>query len=111
MAEVAPPNPWGESNDFAALSRNGVGSMLEAAQVASNGLQDLAVEVANFSRESVERASLVARDMTKVTSPMELMQLQAGYARAQYDHSLREAAKLSTMMFQLARACLAEPRA
>jgi hypothetical protein len=88
---------------IADLTRQNMEAMLSIASVANQSLQELVGDVAAFSRKNVERTAAAAQAMTTVTSPADLAQLQADFARTQFEAAIAEMAKFSETMFRTAR--------
>ncbi len=95
-------------NAIADMTRQNMEMMLAVAQVATQSFQSVVGDVADFSKKSVERASVAARAMTAVTSPAELAQLQADFANIQFEATRAEISKYAEAMFRSTRDQLAE---
>ena len=91
----------------AAMTRQNVETMLTVAHGAVQGFEDMITELAAFSRDSFERAASAGRAMTAVTSPNELLQMQADYSRRQTEAAMAEMTKLSQVIIKTARESLA----
>ena len=83
------------------MARGNVDALLESSRIASGGLQSIAREVADFSKDSLERTTSAARALTLAKTAPELMQLQSDFARAHFNAMIGEVAKLSDTMFKL----------
>ena len=92
---------------IADMTRQNMDMMLAVAQVATQSFQSVVSDVADFSRQSVERTSVAARAMKTVTSPAELMQMQAEFANSQFEAARAEISKYSEMMMKSTRDHLA----
>ncbi len=95
---------------IADLTRQNMQAMQSVVEVVNQSFQDMLGDVADYSRQNLERTSVAARAMTTATSPAELAQLQSDFARTQFDAAMKEMAKLSAAMFRTTRELLAAQR-
>jgi len=86
---------------MAGMARGNVEAMLESSRAAAQGIEQIAREVADFSRKSFEETTAAARAMTTVKTPNELVQLQNDFAKTQFDAAVAEMSKLSETMVKL----------
>lgn len=87
-------------NVITEMSRGNVEAFLESSRAASNGLQAIAQEVTEYSRDSMDRTAAAARAMTQARTAPELTKLQSEYARNEFATAIAEYSKLSQAMFQ-----------
>lgn len=83
----------------AAASRGNVDALLESSHVASGAFEAIAKEVADFSKQRVERTTSAVRALTQAKSVSELVQLQGDFARAEFAATIAESTRLSQAMF------------
>lgn len=83
------------------MASDNVDALLEASRLAAGGFQAIAVEVAEFSKASLERTTSAAHALTMAKTAPELMQLQSEFARTQFNVAVGEVSKLSETMFRL----------
>jgi hypothetical protein len=82
------------------MTRGNVEAFLESSRAASSGLQVIAQEVTEYTKESMERTASAARAMTQARTAPELIKLQSEFARAEFVTAIAEYTKLSQTMFQ-----------
>lgn len=87
-------------NIITEMTRGNVDAFLESSRAASNGLQAIAQEVTEHTKESMERTASVARALTHAKTGPELMKLQSDFARAEFATAIAEFSKLSQTLFQ-----------
>lgn len=90
----------------AAMTLQHVGNMLTMAQAAVQGFEAITTELAAFSRDSLDRTAWAAQAMTAVTSPGELMTMQAAFSRQQAEAAAAEMTRLSGLVIKTARQSL-----
>ena len=88
-------------DEMAGMARGNVEAMLASSRAATQGIEAIAREVADFSRKSFEETTAAARAMTTVKTPNELMALQNDFAKTQFDAAVAEMSKLSETMVKL----------
>lgn len=88
-----------EANDFA---KGNVEALVESGKIASNGLQTLGQDAAEYSRKSFETATAALKTFATVKSPTELFKLQSDFFRTSFDSYVAEASKNTEAMFKLA---------
>lgn len=93
-------------NAMTEMNRGNVEALLDSSRVAMSGLQVMASNVADYSRQSFERANAVAPSIARARTVPELMQLQYDVARAEFANAVAEYSKLSQSMFQTMSAML-----
>jgi hypothetical protein len=82
------------------MARGNVDALLESSRVASGGFVAIAQEVAEFSKQSMERTTRAARILSVAKTAPELIQLQSEFARTEFTTAIAEASKLSQDMFK-----------
>jgi phasin family protein len=82
------------------MTRGNVDALLESSRVAAGSLQNIAHEVADYSKTSFDRTTSAARAISQATTPTELMQLQNEFAQAEFSNSIAQVSKLSEAMFK-----------
>ena len=89
-----------KSVDIAAtMCRGNVDALLESSRVASGAFEAIAKDVADYSKQRVERTTSAARALTQAKSVPELVQMQGDFARAEFAAAIAETARLSQAMF------------
>lgn len=81
------------------MTRGNFDALLESSRVASGGFQVIAQDVAEFSKQSMERTVSAAKALSQAKTAPELMQLQGEFARAEFGTAIAEMTKLSQAMF------------
>jgi phasin family protein len=87
-------------NVITEMTRGNVEAFLESSRAASNGLQVIAQEVTEFTKDSMERTASAARALTQARTAPELIKLQSEFARAEFATAVAEYTKLSQTLFQ-----------
>lgn len=83
----------------ATLSRGNVDAMLESSRVAAGAFEAITMEVADYSKQRVERTTSAARALTQAQSVQEMLQLQGEFARAEFTAAVAETTCLSRAIF------------
>jgi len=83
------------------MSRGNVDALLQSSRVASGGLQDIAREVSNFSRNNFDKTLAAAQELTHAKTSPELMNLQSEFAKAQFTSAIDEISSLAESMFKI----------
>ena len=83
----------------ATMSRGNVDAIVEASRVAAGAFEAISKEVADYSKQRVERTTSAARAMTQAQSLPELLQLQGDFARAEFAAAIAETTRLSQTVF------------
>jgi hypothetical protein len=73
-------------------------ALLEASRIASKGLETIASEVANQSKQRLERTLTTAQSMVSAKTVPELIQMQSAFARTEFESAIAEYSKLSQTM-------------
>ena len=81
----------------------GVDAVVRAYGEATKGLQDIAAEVADYSKKAVEDATSAFQQLVTAKSAEQAFEIQSQYAKKAYDAYLAEASKLGAMWVSLAR--------
>lgn len=81
------------------MSRGNVEALLESSRAASGGFQSIAQEVAQYSKQSLDRTTAAVRSMGLAKTAPELMQMQSDFARAELATTIAETTRLSQAMF------------
>ncbi len=89
--------------DYQNYTKDGYSAMVNATTAWTKGYQAMAQEVADFSRKSFEKSSEVATKAMAVKSIDQVLEVQQGYAREQYDALAAEAKKLSDLYVATAK--------
>ncbi len=87
-------------NFLTIMIRGNVDALLESSRVASGSLQSIAHEVADYSKNTMERTTSAARALSQAKTATELMQLQGEFARAEFTSALAKVSTLSEAMFE-----------
>ncbi len=82
------------------MARGNVDALLESSRAAAGGMQVIAQEVADYSKQSFERTTKAGRTMALARTAPELAQLQSEFARTEFTTAIAEYSKLSQTMFQ-----------
>jgi len=82
------------------MARGNVDALLESSRLASGGFQAIARDVAEYSKQSMERTTSAARTLSTAKTAPELIQLQSEFARAEFASAIAEISKLSQKMFK-----------
>lgn len=91
----------------AEMTRQNMETMLSVAQGAVRSFETMTTELAAFSRASAERTTNALQAMTAVTSPGDLLKMQADFSRQQMEAAMAEVTKMSQVMINTARESLA----
>jgi hypothetical protein len=91
----------------AGMTRQNMETMLSVAQGAVRSFETMTTGLAAFSRASAERTTNALQAMTAVTSPGDLLKMQADFSRQQMEAAMAEMTKLSQVMINTARESLA----
>ena len=87
-------------NFLTIMTRGHVEALLETARVASGSMQNIAHGVADYSKNTLERAANAARILSQAKSTSELIHLQGEFARNECTIAIAEVTKLSETMFK-----------
>lgn len=82
------------------MTRGNVDALLESSRAAAGGMQTIAQEVADYSKQAFERTTTAGRTMALARTAPELIQLQSEFARTEFSNSVAEYSKLSQTMFE-----------
>lgn len=82
-------------DEFTTFARGNVEAMMASNRAATQGLETIAHQIADFSRKHFEATTAAARSMTAVKTPNELMQLHSDFTKTQFDTAVTEFSKLS----------------
>ena len=82
------------------MTRGNVEALLESSRAASGGMQAIAQEVADYSKQTSERTTTVARSLALAKTAPELMKMQSEFAQSEFATAIAEVSKLSQTMFQ-----------
>jgi len=88
-------------DEMAHMARGNVEAMLASSRAATQGIEAIARDVADFSRKTFEETTAAARAMATVKTPNELMALQNDFAKTQFDAAVAQMSKLSETMVKL----------
>ena len=83
-----------------AMTRGNADALIESSRIATGGLQAIAQDVADFSKQSLERTASAAQTLASAKTMPELAQLQSEFAQTQFKIAVDEFNKLSQTMFQ-----------
>jgi len=87
-------------NTITTMTRGNVDALIESSRIASGGLQTIAQDVADFSKQSLARTASAAQTLTQAKTTPDLMKLQSEFAQAQFNEAVNEFNKLSQTMFK-----------
>lgn len=82
------------------MTRGNVEALLESSRAASGDMQAIAQEVADYSKQTSERTTTVARSLALAKTAPELMKMQSEFAQSEFATAIAEVSKLSQTMFQ-----------
>ena len=88
--------------ELAEVSRANAEALVEASKIAIEVARRLGQDVIETSRKGVENAADAIRGLAKAKSPTEFMQLQAEFARAQFERFAAESSRLTENFVKLA---------
>jgi phasin family protein len=89
------------AEEMTELTKGNVEAIVASGRVAAKGAEAMTQELAEYSKKSFETATGAMKSFAAVKSPTELMQLQAEFARSQFDSMIAEASKVSESMMKL----------
>jgi hypothetical protein len=82
------------------MTRGNIDALLESSRTAAGGMQVIAQEVADYSKQTFERTTTAGRTMALAKTAPELIKLQSEFARTEFTTAIAEFSKLSQTMFQ-----------
>lgn len=87
-------------NVVTGMTRGNVDALLESSRLASSGIQEIAKEIAAYSRNSLDRTASAARAMMVAKTSPELTKIQGEFARREFESAISEVSSLSETMFE-----------
>jgi phasin family protein len=81
------------------MSNGNVDALLESSRAASGAFQSIAEEVAQYSKQSVERTTAAVRAMADAKTVPELIQVQSDFARTEFAAAIAETTRLAQTVF------------
>ena len=84
---------------MAQLTARNLDTMASSTQLANQRLQSAVHDVAAFAQASLARSAAAISAMSGVTSPVQLLQIQTEFARAQFDATRSELALFAAAAF------------
>ncbi len=94
------------NGNFDEIQRVGKEQLETASSVAASltkGLQTIAAEAADFSKETIEANSAYVEKLMSAKTLEELMQIQSEFAKANYDRLTAQATKIGELYSSLAK--------
>lgn len=88
-----------DANEF---GKGNIEALVEASKVAVRGIEAMSQDAAAFAKKSFEEATTVAKTLSTVKSPTELMKLQADYVRSAFDAMVQQTSRNTEAMLKLA---------
>jgi len=88
------------------ITHRNLETMLTVVEAALRGYESLATDFAAFSKTSADRASTAAQAMMATTSPKDLLEVQADYARSQVEANIVKMVKVSEAVIRTTREAL-----
>jgi len=88
-----------DANEF---GKGNIEALVEASKVAVRGMEALGQDAAAFAKKSFEEATTVAKTLSTVKSPTELMKLQSDYVRSAFDAMVQQTSRNTEAMLKLA---------
>jgi phasin family protein len=92
----------------ASFGQDTIEAMIKSNEIAARALEGLNAEFVGYTKKSFEDGVAAAKDLAAAKTVSDLVEKQAGFARAAMDGMLKQAAKINEMMMSAARSA-AEP--
>jgi hypothetical protein len=89
--------------DYQNYSKDGYNAFAAATAAWSKGYQAMAQEFADYSRKSLEKGSEIAGKTMNVKSVEQMLEMQQGFAREQYDAFVGGAKKINDIYVSTAK--------
>jgi phasin family protein len=90
---------FADANEF---GKGNIEALVESSKIAARGLETLGQEAAAFAKKSFEEATAVAKTLSSVKSPTELMKLQSDYVRSAFEAMVQQTSHNTEALLKLA---------
>lgn len=90
------------TEDMVAFGKGNVEAIIESSRIAAKGIETMGQDAASYAKSSYETTAAALKSMSGVTSPTELMRLQADFFRTSFDAMVKQASRSTEATLKLA---------
>jgi phasin family protein len=95
------------AEQFITFGQGNVEALVKSGQIVATGLQDLTKQIAANAQAAVDESVSTFRALSTVRSVKEAFDLQANFARTQFEKAVAQSGQLTETSFKLAEEALA----